>query len=74
MWKSHHHFRRVLVVKQEETPEELEKQAIPWGHLGDFSLVSRKNGPFKYLRVKYRMAPNRDELEVHRARVCAHTT
>ena len=38
------------------------------------SLVSRKDGPFKYLRVKYGTAPNRDELEAHRARVCAHTT
>lgn len=44
MWKSHHHSRHVLVVKQ-ETPEELEEQAITQGRLGDFLTGQQEGWP-----------------------------
>lgn len=70
--ESHHAFRRVLVVKQEETPEELKEQEIPRGHLGDFLTDQQAEWPIKCLTVRHGTAPNRNELEARRASGCVH--
>lgn len=71
-WKSHRPFRHVLVVKQEETPEELKNQEIPRGRLGDFLTDQQVEWSIKCLMVRYGTALNRNELEVHRASGCVH--
>lgn len=72
-WKSHRPFRRVLVVKLEETPEELKKQEIPRGCLGDFLTDERAEWPIKCLTVRYGTALNGNELEARRASGCVQT-
>ena len=69
-WKSHRPFRRVLVVKQEETPEELKEQELPRGCLGDFLTDEQAEWPIKCLTVRYGTALNGNELEVRRATGC----